>query len=313
MSAHLIAVQWALSCRVSADPTVSAVKIKGRVANASVKVEIVHPSSCESITKASGLEIDDLVRSMQAPLGGGKKSSASKSGSKFWFSECRRFFVKEINDEEMDYCVTDLPRLAEHVQANPATLLSRILGAFIVHVDGAKLDFVIIANVVEARDELIVMYDLKGTTENRLVKPAQFTATKVGKDENFRPHTIHLRSPQDASVLRETIEADCRFLASQRILDYSMLIAICRPAQGTIEENVKLSRTTSFLGTYEDAPVYYKFAIIDTLQRWTPKKKAAHVLKRFSMRLVYEIDTEPPNFYNRRFVKKMTQKITSDP
>eukprot|EP00300_Choanocystis_sp_HF-7_P001269 c11022_g1_i1.p1 GENE.c11022_g1_i1~~c11022_g1_i1.p1 ORF type:complete len:344 (+),score=76.79 c11022_g1_i1:31-1032(+) len=312
-SLHLRAVQWAVTCRFVADSTVSGVKIKGKVGKSKVKVEVVQPAACATIAVNSGYDLDDISQSLQAPLCGGKKSSNSKSGSKFWFSECKRFFIKEVNDEEMSFCCQELSKVADHFDGNRLNLLSRVVGVYMVHIHGSKKNFVVITNLIEPKDEMIAMYDLKGTTENRLVKPSQFLATKTGKDGNFENHTIHLSKEADAETLRDALEADCDFLTSERILDYSMLVGICVPAPGfTLQECLDTSHHPVFVGTYEGKQVYFKISIIDTLQRWTPKKKAAHVFKMFSMRLVYEIDTEPPSFYQQRFLKKMNQKITSD-
>merc|ERR1712216_359968 len=52
-------------------------------------------------------------------------------------------------------------------------------------------------------------------------------------------------------------------------------------------------------------PVIYSLGIVDILQQWTLKKKAAHVIKKVSIGCCHEIDTEPPNYYRGRFARKL--------
>jgi hypothetical protein len=57
-----------------------------------------------------------------------------------------------------------------------------------------------------------------------------------------------------------------------------------------------------------EAVVYY-LGIIDILQEYTLKKKAAHCLKKFSIGCCHEIDTVAPDKYRNRFEKYMNSKI----
>jgi hypothetical protein len=58
-----------------------------------------------------------------------------------------------------------------------------------------------------------------------------------------------------------------------------------------------------------ESPVIYYVGIIDILQQYTVKKKAAHFIKRCTIGCCHEIDTVAPSYYHARFVRYMQGKI----
>jgi len=60
-----------------------------------------------------------------------------------------------------------------------------------------------------------------------------------------------------------------------------------------------------------ESPVIYYFGIIDMLQQYTVKKKAAHLLKRCTIGFCHEIDTVAPAYYRARFVRYLQGKVQS--
>ena len=73
------------------------------------------------------------------------------------------------------------------------------------------------------------IYDLKGSMVGRKVKSTTKPTTTL-KDINFldnhdRKQEVNLRS-KDALHLRRQLAADCEFLASLGIMDYSLLLGI---------------------------------------------------------------------------------------
>jgi hypothetical protein len=61
------------------------------------------------------------------------------------------------------------------------------------------------------------------------------------------------------------------------------------------------------------ATVVYYLGIIDILQQYTMKKKAAHLIKRCTIGCCHEIDTVAPNRYKARFARYMAGKIRAVP
>jgi hypothetical protein len=60
-----------------------------------------------------------------------------------------------------------------------------------------------------------------------------------------------------------------------------------------------------------ESPVIYYFGIIDILQQYTAKKKAAHLIKRCTIGCCHEIDTVAPSYYRSRFVRYLQGKVQS--
>lgn len=58
-------------------------------------------------------------------------------------------------------------------------------------------------------------------------------------------------------------------------------------------------------------PVIYYLGIIDILQQYTVKKKAANLIKRCTIGCCHEIDTVAPSYYRSRFVRYLSGKIQS--
>ena len=58
-----------------------------------------------------------------------------------------------------------------------------------------------------------------------------------------------------------------------------------------------------------ESPVIYYFGIIDMLQQYTVKKKAANLIKRCTIGCCHEIDTVAPAYYRARFVRYLQSKV----
>ncbi|KAL9657897.1 hypothetical protein ABK040_009483 [Willaertia magna] len=83
-------------------------------------------------------------------------------------------------------------------------------------------------------------------------------------------------------------------------MDYSLLI-------GVLELNNQLDNLNNFQCKYyfpdiENNKIIYLFGIVDYLQEYNMKKKAAKSIKSL-MNDVNEISTIPPNKYSERFLK----------
>merc|ERR1711879_986555 len=104
------------------------------------------------------------------------------------------------------------------------------------------------------------------------------------------------------------IQDDSDFLRSLGLMDYSLLVGVSRaleiPETNFVARGWLRTEATDELDTRT-----FQFGIIDYLQRWTPKKVAAHWLKKPTIGCCHEIDTEPPVIYSARFYKYLYDKI----
>ena len=206
---ELIALQWGISClSMVSPPATPELRVRGKVGSNFVWVTVYSPHVFLDVREAAGVSFQDFQKSLTADLSGGRRASISKSGSLFFKSSCDRFLLKTIHSEEMRALQYMVDGYAEHIKSQPTSILSRVLAAYRtrVHTPG-KLKpviryFVVQLNIFppEILGSLKAIYDMKGTTENRLVKEEVFQRTKMGKDLNLKEvRVFFLRYPSQSS------------------------------------------------------------------------------------------------------------------
>merc|ERR1719510_195715 len=89
-------------------------------------------------------------------------------------------------------------------------------------------------------------------------------------------------------------------------MDYSLLLGVCPGATSTDE--LAYAGIEVADGTKTDA--MFRIGLIDVLVEYALIKKVAHWIKKPSIGLVDEIDTEPPPYYQERFIDFVKEKIT---
>eukprot|EP00299_Pterocystis_sp_00344_P011428 c5331_g1_i1.p1 GENE.c5331_g1_i1~~c5331_g1_i1.p1 ORF type:complete len:343 (+),score=63.03 c5331_g1_i1:51-1079(+) len=302
------ALQWGVGCLAPAPPATSELRLAGTLNGRSVWFTVLHPFTFEHIRSTHRIAHADFQNQLTAPFLGGKKASTSKSGSIFYRTQNGEYMVKGISKEEAVCLGRMISDYNNHISSNPISLLSRVVAAYRVRIGdgcsgtGVKRYFAVLLNVFHPNLQPFItqIYDLKGTTENRLVKPEVMAQTKIGKDLNFK-ETIPL--PADITArIHTALEADCTFLESKNILDYSLLIGIA---------SIPSSEPAPADWLQGANGLFYRLAIIDMLQPYTARKQAAHIFKSFTMKLCYHIDTEPPPYYAKRFLRYCKSKIVS--
>lgn len=250
---------------------------------------------------------DDYYDSLCAkPLSGGKVEVSGKSGSAFLRSYDNRLLIKTIEEHEFEVLSTILPDIVLYLEQHPNSLLSRTLGAYSLSLRGVHLRFIVMENVLRRRADQV--YDLKGTTEDRWVNPSPGA---VMKDVNFAGKGMSF-IPSDRNKLVESLCDDADFLDSIGVMDYSLLVGVTFLEKLGVDSD---GYRGWLLGDDVDRDGFseceFQFGIIDYLQRWTPKKVAAHWLKKATLGCFHEIDTEPPAIYRRRFCKQIVSKISA--
>jgi len=238
------------------------------------------------------------------PFSGGKVEASGKSGSFFLRTHDSKFVLKTIEEHEFQVLKDVLPHMVLYLQEHHESLLCRFLGGYYLQVGGRMVRFVVMANVLPlSADEV---YDLKGTTEDRWVDPS---TGGVMKDNNFAPYRLLLADSLCERITRQ-IRDDAEFLYSLGVMDYSLLVGVSAP-NATDSGSSDLSHVRGWLstGSKRAEPRMFQLGIIDYLQRWTPKKVAAHWLKKSTLGCFHEIDTEPPAVYYTRFYKYFFEKI----
>jgi len=170
-------------------------------------------------------------------------SSEGKSGAFFYYTADGNYMMKTVTTKEFHLLRRMLKQYYEHIVRYPNTLMVRFLGLHCLSVRKArkgltglcskvpvtlsKLYFVVMANMFNAPYEIHRRYDLKGSWVGRLTPADKYDQTVALKDVDFKKANEGVRVGEEMKAkLVEQIERDSEFLASQNIIDYSLLLGI---------------------------------------------------------------------------------------
>ncbi|KAK1307807.1 Phosphatidylinositol 4-phosphate 5-kinase 9 [Acorus calamus] len=152
-------------------------------------------------------------------------SSPGKSGSVFFLSQDDRFMIKTLRKSEVQVLLQMLPNYHHHVRTYENTLITKFFGLHRVKPSsGQKFRFVVMGNMFCTELRIHRRFDLKGSSLGR-------STDKVEIDENTTLKDLDLNycfflEPSWREALTKQIEIDSRFLQTQRIMDYSLLLGV---------------------------------------------------------------------------------------
>ncbi|KAG9449540.1 hypothetical protein H6P81_009505 [Aristolochia fimbriata] len=152
-------------------------------------------------------------------------SSPGKSGSVFFLSQDDRFMIKTLRKSEVQVLLRMLPKYHHHVRTYENTLITKFFGLHrIKPSSGQKFRFVVMGNMFCTELRIHRRFDLKGSSLGR-------SADKVEIDENTTLKDLDLNycfylEPSWREALLEQIAIDSKFLESQGIMDYSLLLGV---------------------------------------------------------------------------------------
>jgi len=97
------------------------------------------------------------------------------SGAFFFFSMGEKFLAKSCTETEMEMLVENAAKYASFLGANPNSFITRIYGAYKLHIYGTDLYFFVMSNILLTLDDesLNEKYDLKGSWVARNSAPPQ--------------------------------------------------------------------------------------------------------------------------------------------
>ncbi|KAJ7530516.1 hypothetical protein O6H91_14G007000 [Diphasiastrum complanatum] len=152
-------------------------------------------------------------------------SSPGKSGSVFFLSNDDRFMIKTLRKSEVQVLLNMLPNYHDHVHAYENTLITKFFGLHRVRPRGGhKVRFVVMGNMFCTDLHIHRRYDLKGSKQGRTTDTAEINENTTLKDMDL-DFVFHLQPSWRVSLLKQ-IECDCKFLESERIMDYSLLLGL---------------------------------------------------------------------------------------
>lgn len=221
----------------------------------------------------------------------------------YWSDEMPpKFVFKTITQTDRRVLREILPVYAKYLEANPHSLLTKIVGCFSIKYEAQTITFMVMKNVLMTTKKLHHLFDLKGSTVDRTVTDPE---KNVLKDNNFRgQHSIQLRKEDRHAVLRQ-LHADSEFLKSQNIMDYSLLLGIhksfisCNPVASRIDTQERFSE--GLPAVQMEGATHFFFGVVDILQKWVLKKKFELFVKTRILRWSRQgLSAQNPDVYQRR-------------
>uniref|UniRef100_A0A6B2L4Z5 PIPK domain-containing protein n=1 Tax=Arcella intermedia TaxID=1963864 RepID=A0A6B2L4Z5_9EUKA len=247
-----------------------------------------------------------------------------KSGAFFIFTNDKQFILKTATGEERDFLMSILENYWQHLQKYPNTLLPRYYGVYSMKHEGigGVTRFIVMNNLFNTPFELVEKYDLKGSFMGRYVSDKKRKPGAILKDLDIEHDKRKLYFPKHLRIeFIEQLKKDSNFLASFKVMDYSLLLGIAYETPENKEKNEaelkKLKENpfvipelvqNKFQQYYNGAKVtrpdggteVYYVGIIDILIQYVAKKKLEHLLKT----VAYpgeEVSVVNPKYYSDRF------------
>eukprot|EP00300_Choanocystis_sp_HF-7_P006779 c14904_g1_i2.p1 GENE.c14904_g1_i2~~c14904_g1_i2.p1 ORF type:complete len:868 (+),score=194.87 c14904_g1_i2:37-2640(+) len=274
-------------------------------------------------------------------------SDGGASGSLFFFSHHERYIVKSLTKAELLFWTkrikgkTRAEMYAEYmVKTRGETRLCRILGIYSAVLYGNNFRFFLMENIFQsklARDVIHEVYDLKGSTSNRSVKPPQHGKsvrcrhcnrkyTFVDKShasgrgsmtvppckygppmhepsQTLKDNDLTFRIRLlDANQVGKQLEQDVEFLATQfKVMDYSLLIGVHKHHVDSVESPSSAFRAENVYG-----PNHFYLGIIDYLQTWDTNKRLERFWKVWVLRKASRaVSAAPVDLYKHRFLEML--------
>lgn len=263
------------------------------------------------------------------------------SGEFFFRTFDRKFIIKTITEAEEEIFEEFMSDYLQHLRDSPNSVLTRFLGYFNFEFDilDTPVRVVVMENIFCVNSEILLRkYDLKGSTHHRKVLHARdsrlsnldldlrsnLSERQTLKDLDFnRIEGKILMSTKQRKEFFNVIENDVLFLQSQKLIDYSLIVAVIRlqdvqdkiddPEYEGLKEDINnmISRKTFYSdSTFEFA---YIVGVIDMFQKYTLKKfLEKHWKVLVNCRCGLDTSSQPAHVYSKRFLRYIDSIFLDD-
>ncbi|CAN1143461.1 Phosphatidylinositol 4-phosphate 5-kinase 8 [Linum perenne] len=152
-------------------------------------------------------------------------SSPGKSGSIFYLSHDDRFVIKTLTKSELKTLLRMLPKYYCHVGKHENTLITKFFGVHRITLRGGrKVRFVVMGNMFCTELRIHRRYDLKGSSHGRCTDKNKIKEGTTLKDLDL-DYEFHMDKFLRHALFKQ-LQLDSKFLESQNIIDYSLLLGL---------------------------------------------------------------------------------------
>uniref|UniRef100_A0A8C5D8B7 1-phosphatidylinositol-5-phosphate 4-kinase n=2 Tax=Gouania willdenowi TaxID=441366 RepID=A0A8C5D8B7_GOUWI len=155
--------------------------------------------------------------------------SQGRLGTRFLSSYDHRFIIKTVSSEDIAEMHNILKKYHQFiVECHGNTLLPQFLGMYRLTVDGVETYMVVTRNVFSHRLTVHRKYDLKGSTVSREASDKEKAkGLPTFKDNDFLNEGQKVQIGDDnKKYFLAKLKRDVEFLATLKIMDYSLLVGI---------------------------------------------------------------------------------------
>ncbi|KAB2087228.1 hypothetical protein ES319_A04G088400v1 [Gossypium barbadense] len=178
-------------------------------------------------------------------------SSPGKSGSIFFLSQDDRFMIKTLRKSEVKVLLRMLPNYHHHVRSYENTLITKFFGLHrIKPSSGQKFRFVVMGNMFCTELRIHRRFDLKGSSLGRSADNIEIDENTTLKDLDLN-YCFYLEPSWQEALLRQ-IETDSKFLESQHIMDYSLLLGVHYRAPQHLRSHMSYNRVNGLGSVAEE-------------------------------------------------------------
>ncbi|CAN0878564.1 Phosphatidylinositol 4-phosphate 5-kinase 8 [Linum grandiflorum] len=171
------------------------------------------------------LDAADYMMSICGDDGLTEISSPGKSGSIFYLSHDDRFVIKTLSKSELKTLLKMLPQYYAHVGSYENTLITKFFGVHRIKLRGGrKVRFVVMGNMFCTELRIHRRYDLKGSSYGRYTHKDKMKEGTTFKDLDL-DYQFHMDKLLRQSLFKQ-LDLDAKFLESQNIIDYSLLLGL---------------------------------------------------------------------------------------
>ncbi|XP_078483278.1 phosphatidylinositol 5-phosphate 4-kinase type-2 alpha isoform X2 [Ciona intestinalis] len=152
-----------------------------------------------------------------------------RSGSRFLHSFDHKYVIKTLNGEDIAEMHGLLPKYHQYiVEHNSKTLLPQYLGMYRLTLNNAEHYMIVMRNVFSCQFRAHKKYDLKGSTVQREASDKEKKKVlPTFKDNDFVKDNVKIYlDTDDRGEFLAKLKSDVEFLASLKLMDYSLLVGI---------------------------------------------------------------------------------------